>query len=99
MENEKKSNNTKITGITISVIVGVLLLFALGFHFVPSRSRMFPKDNFTFSYTIITESDIHDLLERHNSANFFEKNVIKQEPLFRKLADKGIIYEEDNKDE
>jgi hypothetical protein len=54
---------------------------------------IFPKDNLSFSYTFITQDDINNLLSRYNGAtNIFEQQTISQEPLMRKLMEKGIIY-------
>jgi hypothetical protein len=53
---------------------------------------IFPKDNLSFSNTFVTQDDINDLLRRYNNAIFFEQQTIRQEPLMRKLMEKGIIY-------
>ena len=84
--------------INVSKWLLILLLIFLGvtlpFHYIPSRGMVFPKDNFTFSYTIITEDDITDLINRHNNSSLLERSSIKSEPLHRKLMEHGVIYEE-----
>lgn len=65
----------------------------LPFHYIPSALMMFPKDNMSFSYTIVTQTDIDGLVKRYNEASLFEKSAIQNEPLFRKLSEKGLISE------
>jgi hypothetical protein len=60
---------------------------------------MFPKDHFSFSNTFIFQDDIDKLTDRYNNASFFEKQAINQEPLMRKLREKGIIFEKDKSNE
>jgi predicted transcriptional regulator YheO len=55
--------------------------------------KVFPKNNLTFSYTIITEDYVEKLIDRYNNASFFEKQAINEEPIVRKLMEQGIIYE------
>src|SRR5690349_195633 len=57
--------------ITVVVIIGI----TLPFHYVPEELRMFPKDNFTFSHTFITQSDIDEVLERYNNC----KTIFEQQ--------------------
>lgn len=78
-------------------IIGLLIVLGatLPFHYVPSAMKIFPKDNLTFSYTIITQEDVDNLLKRYNDCeNIFQQQSIRTEPLFRKLSDQGIIYDE-----
>ena len=49
------------------------------------------KGHFTFSNTLIFQDDIDKIIKRYNSANFIERQVIRQEPLFKKLIEKKII--------
>jgi hypothetical protein len=58
---------------------------------------MFPKENLTFSNTFIFEENINKIINRYNNASLLEKQAIKQEPLYRKLMEKGIIVEEKSK--
>jgi len=85
----KKKNKAIKWIILLVIILGLILPF----HYVPSHLKVFPKDNFTFSYTIITQSDIDKLLERYNDCEtIFQKQSISNELLFRKLSEKGLIY-------
>ena len=85
----KKNKNLK--WIIISIII---LGLVLPFHYVPAALMVFPKDNFTFSYTIITQDDINQLLKRYNDCeSVFQQQSIRNEPLFRKLSEKGLIYD------
>lgn len=80
------------------VLIVVMLALSLPFHYVPSRMTMFPKNSLTFSYTIIKEADIKDIIKRYNDASFFQKQAMNNEPLIRKLMEKGILVEIDKKD-
>jgi hypothetical protein len=71
----------------VLVVLGLLLPF----HYIPCQMMVFPKNSLTLSYTIITQSDIDQIVERYNDANFFEKQAINNEPIVRKLMEKGII--------
>jgi hypothetical protein len=75
----------------LRLLFGIPIFFLLSFHIIPSRLKVFPKDNFTFSNTIITEDDISGLIQRYNNATFFEKAAIRNEALPKKLIEKGII--------
>ena len=88
MESKKKSNFRWI------IIIGVLFLVGtLPFHYVPTALMVFPKEHLTFSYTFISQKDIDKIIDRYNNAtNIFEQQSIIQEPLARKLVEKGIIY-------
>jgi len=87
---------TKRTRIRWAIFSAILLLFFLSFHIVPSRLMIFPKENLSFSNTFITQKDINELIERYNNA-FFERFSIQQEPLFKKLMEKGVIYDKSKK--
>lgn len=77
------------------VFLVVLLGATLPFHYIPSKLMVFPKNNFTFSNTIITEEDIDQIIERYNSANIFEQTALNNEPLVRKLREVGVIINKD----
>jgi len=87
-----KAKDQTLHNIGISILI--LVCITLPFHYIPSRFEAFPKDTFTFSNTIISEQDIEDLISRYNNASIFEKLRIADEPLFKKLSEKGIIVEE-----
>lgn len=77
------------------IVVAVFLIGAtLPFHYILERGMVFPKDHLTFSNTFITQRDIDNLIDRYNNASFFEKQAIRQEPLVRKLMEKGLIEED-----
>ena len=76
------------------IIFFIIIIGAtLPFHYVPESLLVFPKNNLTLSNTIILQEDIDDLIRRYNDASRYEKLAMKEEPLFRKLTEKGIIYE------
>ena len=82
---------SKRPGLWYSLLFGIPIFFFLSFHIIPSRLKVFPKDNLTFNNTIITEGDISELIKRYNNASFFEKAAIRNEALPKKLIEKGII--------
>jgi hypothetical protein len=94
-------NNTrplrKSYSIWIIIFIIVVILATLPFHYALDYGMIFPKEYLTFSNTFITREDVSKVLERYNNANFIEQQAIRQEPLARKLIEKGIIY--DKKDE
>ena len=91
LNNKPKSRSGRGWMIFFIIIIGA----TLPFHYVPESFKVFPKNNLTFSNTIILQEDIDDLIKRYNNASRYEKLAMKEEPLFRKLTEKGIIYEID----
>ena len=85
---------TKTFAWILGIISVVIFIATLSFHFLPERLIVFPKSSLTFSNTFIFEKDINDLIKRYNNASFLERRSIDQEPLVRKLKEKGIIHEE-----
>jgi len=53
--------------------------------------KVYAKDNLTFSNTFIFQDDIDKIIKRYNNASLLEQQAIRQEPLTRKLMEKGII--------
>lgn len=88
---KKNPELIRIVEIIAVVIVIAGVIFLLSFHVIPSRQTIFPKENLSFSNTLITERDIDDLIKRYNDASWVERLTIAQEPLHRKLIEKGII--------
>jgi hypothetical protein len=74
------------------------LLATLPFHYIPDRLIVFPKEDLTFSNTFIFQDDIDKIIGRYNNASYFERQVIKQELLYRKLLEKYIISEKEDAD-
>jgi hypothetical protein len=94
-ENISQSDGKKhINYIIYFVILSIFLLITLPFHYIPEQLMVFPKDHWTFSHTIIFQSDINSIIERYKKASFFEKISIREEPLTKKLMEKGLIIEE-----
>ena len=82
----------------IVLLIGVIIIAALPFHYLPDHMMVFPKENFTFSNTFVFQSDVNNLINRYNNASFIEKISMRKDPLVRKLMEKGIIREENNSD-
>ena len=100
----------KIIGGVLCVILFVFLSFHFiikdGEEYDPKTDEYYPikngvfkvftKDSFTLSNTFITQSDVDKLIDRYNNASPLEQQAINQEPLMRKLKEKGIIRKRDN---
>ena len=61
-----------------------------------SNIKAFPKDNMSLRNTFIFQDDIDKLIKRYNDASLLEKMSIRQEPLTRKLIEKGLIKKKVN---
>jgi hypothetical protein len=88
MAEDKKSQGNPYR--TIVILLIVIVAGTLPFHYIPSRQMVFPKEHLTFSNTFITQADIDRLIERHNSS-FFDALAMMDDPLSRKLIEKGVI--------
>ena len=53
--------------------------------------HVFAKDNLTFNNTFITTYDLEQIKRHFNESNMFEKELIVQEPLVKKLIDNGVL--------
>ena len=95
MENNKQSSSNKFYLGFITFVI-IVLSATLPFHYVIyyDEFKVFPKDNLSFRYTFVTESDVDNLIERYNEANLFEKLDISNESLSKKLIESGIIEKE-----
>lgn len=91
----KEQHNAPYQGyLRFAVVLIVVLLLTIPFHYVPSQLKAFPKESFTFSNTFIFQSDIDRLIKRWNDASIFDKDEIEDEPLFKKLMQEGFIWRE-----
>lgn len=82
----------------IIVLILIITLATLPFHYALEYGKIFPKEQLSFSNTFISGSDINNLIERYNNANIIEQNSISQEPLFRKLMELGLISNENERE-
>jgi len=92
MTTENKKSGTK--GLIIFILIVVVLLIAsLPFHYIFYQDHFYivPKDNLTFKNTIFTYYDVDDLLKRYNEADFFEREAMRNESIFKKLIEKNIL--------
>lgn len=95
-----KSNSGANTYIKLIFLALLLAGVTLPFHYIPDRLIVFPKEQMTFSHTFITQKDIDYIIERYNNAdNIFEQQAIANEPLVRKLTEKGLIVDRNSDDE
>jgi len=53
----------------------------------------FPKESISLSNTFIFQDDINKMVKRYKAASPFERVSIRQEPLTRKLMEKGVFRE------
>jgi len=66
--------------------------FSLSFHVMPDHSyRIFPKERLSFAYTVIASSDVDRLIDRFNKAAGMERTLIRQEYIYQRLDELGII--------
>ena len=93
-ESEEKILKIKKRSSSIIIISLIgLLIFTLSFHiFLGSDAfTIFPKSYFTFSNSIITQSDVNQLIDKYNNASLFERVPMQNEPFFKKLVEKELI--------
>jgi len=94
----KKGNTKKYIGFSgFGMLIVIVILATLPFHYIPSRSMVFPKDHLTFTNTFISESDIEDIVNRFNRASFFEKISMMNDPFMKNLKEHDIIVNISNK--
>jgi len=86
----KKSNNI-ILGVLLIIII--LIGVTLPFHYIPSRSLVFPKEYLTFNKTFITETDIENIINQYNNSSFIEKISMLNDPFLKKLKENSIIVD------
>jgi hypothetical protein len=86
-EGKKRSSS-----IIILSLIGILI-FTLSFHIFLGCDAftIFPKSYFTFSNSIITQSDVNQLIDKYNNATLFERVSMQNEPFFKKLVEKELI--------
>lgn len=87
-------SKSSYTGWLIFIII--VLGLTLPFHYIPSALKVFPKDHFTFKHTIITQSDIEDIVTRYNNCtSIIEQQSIDNDPFVRTLRERGYIVQKD----
>lgn len=70
----------------------VVAAFSASFHVMPNHSyRIFPKERLSFAYTVITSSDVDQLIDRYNDAAGMERMLIQQEYIYQRLEEFGVI--------
>jgi hypothetical protein len=91
-EEKRYEGKKRSSSIIILSIIG-LLIFTLSFHIVLGSDAftIFPKSYFTFSNSIITQSDVNQLIDKYNNATHFERVSMQNEPFFKTLMEKGLI--------
>ncbi|WP_426790688.1 hypothetical protein [Sphingobacterium sp. WOUb80] len=66
--------------------------FSLTFHVMPDHNyRIFPKEQLSFAYTVISSAEVDHLIDRYNEAEGMERMLIQQEYIYRRLEELGII--------
>lgn len=82
----------KATRSFIKVASLAVAAFSASFHVMPDHSyRIFPKEQLSFAYTVIASSDVDRLIDRYNEASVMERTLIRQEYIYRRLDELGII--------
>lgn len=76
----------------VKIAAVVAVSFSLSFHIMPEYEyRIFPKEQLSFAYTTISSADIEALIERYNTAGGIDRSLIKQEYIYKRLTDEGLI--------
>lgn len=82
----------------------VIIIATLPFHYVyeevatieetPNFLQMvFPKKELTFDNTFINTWDLIEFDSKYHKADRIEKSIMKNDPLYSKLIEKGLIKE------
>jgi len=91
----KEGNGLVKLGMTFIIVLGL----TLPFHYVlTGNPSVFPKENLSLSNTFIFESDIDNIISRYNTCGYQEQLIILQEPLVKKLFEKGYILKTTERD-
>ena len=80
-------------GWIITIIIALVITLPFHYVFYTGDFMVFPKNQITFSNTILTDEDINELVKRYNNSSIYEKQAMDTEPLIRKLREKGILVE------
>ena len=73
------------------VICVIILISLFSFHFIPSRMMIFPKEHLTLKKTILTDESLNKLIDDYNNSNVFDQMIMRNDPLVKKLLEKGVI--------
>ena len=82
---------------TTNPLVGFMLLITaylvafLAFHFVPQHFLIFPKDQLSFSKTVLMQDDIDEVKEHFIGGGFNNKWVLDNTSLVRVLLEHGLL--------
>jgi hypothetical protein len=86
----------RIKKIILGILIQIAIIFVLAvcFHLYIGNGgiKIFAKESLSLSHTIITQDDIGKIIDQYNNADIFERNRLKNDPLFRKLIDEKIIF-------
>jgi hypothetical protein len=82
----------KATRSFIKVASLAVAAFSASFHVMPDHSyRIFPKERLSFAYTVIASAEVDRLIDRYNEAAGMERTLIRQEYIYQRLDELGII--------
>ncbi|MBL1408705.1 hypothetical protein [Sphingobacterium faecale] len=77
----------------LKTILVIAVFFMLSFHWMPDHGHIFPKEQLSLANTIISNKDVDQLIQRHNEASGFERTLIRQEYIHKKMYELGVIFE------
>lgn len=87
-----KAELWKATRSFIKVASLAVVAFSASFHVMPDHSyRIFPKERLSFAYTVIASAEVDRLIDRYNEAAGMERTLIRQEYIYQRLDELGII--------
>ena len=87
----KTPEGKKKLSIGFLVICVIILISLFSFHFIPSRMMIFPKEHLTLKKTILTDESLNKLIDDYNNSNVFDQMIMRNDPLVKKLLEKGVI--------
>ncbi|MHC6204005.1 folate family ECF transporter S component [Breznakiellaceae bacterium SP9] len=77
--------------IGLGCFTALIIAALLPFHIAPEYGKVFPKEAFTFTRTLIIKDDVQKIKDRYAAATAPERSAIKEEPFARKLIEEGIL--------
>ena len=93
VEEVKPKRNIKVI---LGIIVIILIGLTLPFHYLPQHGKILIKANLTFKNTIVTNSDIKNIVDRYNNGNFMQQAQMRQDPFIQTLLESGVLFDMKN---
>jgi len=99
-DNSEQIKHPFFWGLVILSVIALCL--TLPFHYVIDHQVVFLKSSLSFDKTFVTQKVIDEMIIRYNKSiekfDFLEIQAIRNEPLHKKLVEKGIIIKLNDKE-